>query len=562
VVRRAAGRFFVARSRFAEAADILGPLHSENPSDAETAYYLGIARSGLGDDAAARPLWESIVKDPRFGLAAQDRLACALARAGQQKAAAGMLHSIAALGPGRAAGLEVALLRRMGQAGDAQAALRKALSADPTDVLLRVEAVLLGGEDSAIWAHLAADPEWVLDVADQYLDAGLYQDALTVLERTYPAAGELQTEPGAVLPQDDPLIAYYRGYARQKLGQSPAEDFRQASAQSTRYVFPYRASSFPVLRAAVAHNPADGAAHYLLGCLLFNSRMTDAALAEWNLAKPSAGRIPGYYETVARVLVGVKKEDRLAEKLLEEGIQAQPGDAGLIGVLAGIRGGSTLNASAFDSPGEAVDYALTMLANRDQGAAAAVFREKNFPKDKQPLEVRQAYVEMRLRGLLASAGPGKCQDVSAMIDDFAPEDRGLPFTFSGFGDLTKQLRIQFYFGLVEAACGDRKAAVRRWTRIAKAKAPVSSADFAFPLVAASLVDQAGSKGAIETALQSVRAGGGPADKGLRLYAEGMLLRAAGRDEEAAARFLEGAADPSPFTRYLNASAQRDPPLPR
>ncbi len=42
----------------------------------------------------------------------------------------------------------------------------------------------------------------------------------------------------------------------------------------------------------------------------------------------------------------------------------------------------------------------------------------------------------------------------------------------------------------------------------------------------------------------------------------MLLRAAGRDDEAAARFLEGAADPSPFTRYLNASAQRDPPLPR
>jgi hypothetical protein len=111
-------------------------------------------------------------------------------------------------------------------------------------------------------------------------------------------------------------------------------------------------------------------------------------------------------------------------------------------------------------------------------------------------------------------------------------------------------------------CGDRKAAIRRWTRIAKAKAPGSSADFVFPLLAASLVDPAGSKRAIETALESVRAGGGPADKGLRLYAEGMLLRAAGRDEEAAARFQEGAADPSPFTRYLNASAQHDPPWPK
>jgi tetratricopeptide (TPR) repeat protein len=569
VVRKAAGRLFAALHRFAEAADILAPLQRENPSDAETAYYLGVARSALGDDAAARPLWESIVKDARFGLAAQDRLACALARAGQQKAAAGMLHAIAALGPGRASGLEVALLRRTGQAADAQAALRKALAADPTDLLLRVETVLLGGEDSAIWTHLAADPEWVLDVADPYLDAGLYQDALAVLERTYPAVGELQTEPGAVLPQDYPLIAYYRGYARQKLGQSPAGDFRQGSAQSTRYVFPYRASSFPVLRAAVAQNPADGAAHYLLGCLLFNSRMTDQALAEWDLAKPSADRIPAYYETVARVLAGVKKENKLAENLVKEGIAAQPGNADLLRLLAGIRGGSTAGPSApappvppFGSPGEAVDYALTMLADHDPGAAAAVFQASNFPKDKQPLEVRQAYVELRLRGLMAAAGQGKCQDVSAMIEDFAPEDRGLPFTFSGFGDLTKQLRIQFYFGLVESLCGDRKAAVRRWTRIAKAKAPGSSADFAFPLVAASLVDPAGSKRAIETALESLRAGGGPADKGLRLYAEGMLLRAAGRDEEAAARFLEGAADPSPFTRYLNGSAQHDPPLPR
>jgi hypothetical protein len=267
------------------------------------------------------------------------------------------------------------------------------------------------------------------------------------------------------------------------------------------------------------------------------------------------------------VLAGVKKDDKLAAKLVEEGIKAHPGDAGLAGLLAGIRGGSTPGPPAppppsFGSPEEAADYALTALANRDPRAAEAVFQEKNFPKDKEPLEVRQAYVELRLHSLLAAAGPGKCEAVSAAIDDFAPEDRGLPFTFRGFGDLTKQPRIQFYFGLAESLCGDRKAAVRRWGKIAKAKAAGDSADFAFPVVAASLVDPAGSSRAIETALESVRAGGGPADKGLRLYAEGMLLRAAGRGEEAAARFQEGAADASPFTRYLNASAQQDPPLPR
>jgi hypothetical protein len=36
----------------------------------------------------------------------------------------------------------------------------------------------------------------------------------------------------------------------------------------------------------------------------------------------------------------------------------------------------------------------------------------------------------------------------------------------------------------------------------------------------------------------------------------------GREEEAIKRFAEGAKTESPFARYLNGSAQYDPPLPR
>jgi len=567
-VQKAAGRFCVELHRFQEAAAILAPVALADPSDAELAYYLGVAKSELGDDAAARPLWEAILRDPRFGVAAQDRLACSLARAGQQKAAVEMLHPIAARGPGRAAALEVALLRRMGQTADAQAALAKALAADPMDSLLRVESTLLGRKDDALWTHLAADPEWVLDVADEYLDAGLYQDAVALLDRQYPAVGELQTEPGAVLPQEYPLVAYYRGYARLRLGQSPAEDFRQATAQSTLYVHPYRASSYAVLRAAVEQNPADATAHYLLGCLLFNSRASDQALNEWNLAKPAAARIPAYYQTVARVLLYSRKDNRQAESLLKEGLAAHPGDAELLKLSASIRKGAPAESGApspapasFDSPAEAVSYALTRLAHGDRSGALAVFSARNFPQDKQPPEVRQAYAEVWMQNLLAAALPGKCEDVAAGIGDFAPEDHSVPFTFHGFGDISRQLRMQFYFGLAESLCGDRKAAERRWGRIAKAKAPASSADFAFPVLAASLTDPAGSQRAVETALESVR-GGGPSEKGLRSYVEGMLLRAAGRDEEAMARFREGATEQSAYSRYLNASAQADPPLPR
>lgn len=567
--QKAAGRFWVELRRFPEAVAMLTAARRLDLSDVETAYYLGVAKSATGDDGGARTLWESIVNDPHFGVAAQDRLACALARAGELKTAAAMLHALAALGPGRAVGLEIALLRRMGQTADAQAGLPKALAADPTDSLLRVEAAALGREDAALWTHLAADPEWVLDVADEYLDAGLYRDALALLDRKYPAVGELQTEPGAVLPQDYPLVAYYRGYARLRLGQSPAEDFRAAAAQSTVYVHPYRASSYPVLRAAVEQNPADGTAHYLLGCLLFNSRATGQALAEWDLAKPAAAQIPAYYETVARVLLSINKDDRRAETLVKEGLAAKPGDAGLTGLLAGLHNGAVSGGGApsppqttFTSPLEAADSALAMLADRNQGGAESVFQMRNFPQRKQPLAVRQAYAEVSLQSLLGAAHPGGCAAVAARIDNFAPQNRNLPFTLDGFGDIDRQLRMQFYFGLAESLCGDTQTAQRRWSRIAKVKAPPTSADFAFAVLASSLVDPAGSQRIVETALETVRSGGGPSGKGVRLYVEGMILRAAGRDQEAAARFREGAAEPGAYTHYLNASAQSDPPLPR
>jgi hypothetical protein len=365
----------------------------------------------------------------------------------------------------------------------------------------------------------------------------------------------LQAEPGAVLPQDYTLVAYYRGYARQRLGQSPAQDFRTAAAQSTLYVHPYRASSYAVLRAAVEQNPADGVAHYLLGCLLFNSRATDQALAEWNLAKPAAGRIPAYYETVARTLM-IYQREQPAESLLEEGLAAKPGDTALTGLLASIRNGSAAGGGGplpsqrvFNSPFDAADYALTMLANRNLAGARAVFETKSLRDADQPPAVQQAYAEVSLQSLLASARPGNCEDVAAGIHNFAAE-------------VTKQLRMQFYFGLAEWLCSDRKAAENRWTAIAKSKALASTADFAFPVLAASLIDPAGSQRVVETALETVRSGGGPADKGLRFYVEGMLLRAAGREGEAMAKFKEGAAATSIYTRYLNAAAQTDPPLPR
>jgi thioredoxin-like negative regulator of GroEL len=566
-LRTAAGRLSITLGRFAEALETLTQVQKEDPADAEVTYYLGVARSESGDDSAARLLWQSVSGDSRFGLAAQYQLACATARAGDRETALETMHALAGRGVGHAGGLEIALLRRLDRIADAQAELAQHLAANPMDSMLRVEGALLGREDSGIWRHLAADPEWVLDLADDYFAIGLYENAVAVLDRNYPQVAELETEPGAVSPNAYPLIAYYRGYARARLGQSPASDFRRASGQLALYVHPYRASSYPVLRAAIEYDPADYTAHYLLGCLLFNRRMTEEALAEWQKARPAAEGIASYYGTVARVLIGAKK-DQLAEGLIREGLARHPSDDDLKRLLASVANSSGGGQPAapppqsFSTPTEAAGFALALLAQNDLNGAANVFQAKNFPEEKQPPEVRQAYAELQLRAILSAASSGKCADLDARIDDFAPENKALAFTFHGFGGLAKQPRTQFYFGLAEWLCGDKKAASKRWSRIAKASAPLLSPDHGFPLLAASLTDPAGSSRAIETALEGIRTSGGSTDKSLLLYSEGILLRAAGREEEAIKRFAEGAESESPFTRYLNRSAQYDPPLPR
>jgi tetratricopeptide (TPR) repeat protein len=566
-LRKAAGRLSITLGRFAEALETLAQVPEEDPSDAEVKYYLGVARSESGDDTGARLLWQSVSGDSRFSLAAQYQLACATARAGDRKTAVEMMHALAAHGAGHAAGLEIALLRRLGRTADAQAALAPYLAANPMDSLLGLESTLLGREDSGIWRRLAAGPEWVLDLADDYFAVGLYEDAITLLDRGYPPVAELETEPGAVSPNAYPLIAYYRGYARARLGQSPAADFRLASGQSTLYVNPSRASSYPVLRAAIEFNHLDYTAHYLLGCLLFNSRLTDEALAEWQEARPGAEGIASYYGTVARVLI-VAQKNKLAERLIREALARHPNDNDLTQLLASVVNGSGASRpavpppSSFSSSTEAAGFALTLLAQNDASGAAHVFQASNFPAEKQPPEVRQAYAELQMRAILSAASSGQCAGLDARIDDFAPENKALAFTFHGFGDLEKQLRMQFYFGLAESLCGDKKAAARRWSRIAKASAPLSSPDYGFPLLAASLTNPAGSSRAIETALDAIRTNGGSVDKSVLLYSEGILLRAAGREEEAIQRFAEGAQTESPFARYLNRSAQYDPPLPR
>jgi len=253
-----------------------------NTTDFEVQYYLGLALEDTGRTAEARRLLESSRRFRTTSVASSLELARLLARQGDAELAIEQLKradsgSPRATVPGAVA---AALLRRAGHLDEARAQARKVRTIDPTSSFARYELTRLNEPDDELWRHLAVDANRVLDLVDQYLAIGAYDDALALLDRQYPPVAALR-EPGAVGPNESPLVAYYRGYVHEKIGGDAARDFKAARALPTTYVFPSRRSSYAVLKTALKADPADDTARFLLGSLYLSSGLVGPAVEAW-----------------------------------------------------------------------------------------------------------------------------------------------------------------------------------------------------------------------------------------------------------------------------------------
>jgi Flp pilus assembly protein TadD len=336
LLSKASGRLSVISNRFAAGIQRLSKAREGLPDDPEVRYYLGVARAGLGDDPGARDEWEAILRDPAWGSAAGLNLAYLLARARDYSAALEVLRASFPdrLDGVRAGAVEVTLLRLLELWEEAATRLAWWRAMDPADSVLRYEQYRQGQDDPALWHHLAADPERVLDVATHFIDMGLFIDALMVLDRYYPEVDPAETEPGAVPPQHYPLVLYYRAYAKEKAGIPAQGDYKLASLYSTRYVFPNRAGSAAVLAAAVERSPRDATAHYLFGSLYMSFQMVDEAIAEWTQARSLRPDIPTLHRNLGRAWLDVKKDASAALPILEEGMKFDPTNTDLQNALA------------------------------------------------------------------------------------------------------------------------------------------------------------------------------------------------------------------------------------
>ncbi len=546
-----AARMSLSLLRFEDAAKFAANVLALAHDDNEAIYYAGVAQGAQGNDAAARPLLSRVSVASKYGPAAAFEIALLSSRAHDFDKALATLQPLMAE-PGRASrigAIRVALLRRSGKQAEALNQFHRSRVLAPDEPLLRYEGSLLGVEDPSLWSYLAGDAERVLDIVDVYLQLGMWDDALACLRRNYSKDEPHILEPGAVPPQKNALIAYYRAYCEMILKIDPSEDLRIASSMGTRYIFPNRASTLVVLHAAIERNASDATANALLGNLdLYAFRLNEAA-GEWTKAIAADPSLRTEKKMLTLALAGMK-EMRAAPV---ESAKATPVDPPKGAAPAAGRAAEPRPAPAVVGR-TATELAASAMLTASAGSvepALAIFRDPAFSNEKQPPLIRQAFIEVKLQDLLLLSESGKCEAAESLLFNLGDEDPSLPFTLYGFASFMAEPHFQYYLGVVEANCNRMKEARKYWSKAAKLKNPPSSPEFAYSLASAARLDPAGAKVAIAPALQALATAADRGDAAIRKLNQSMLLRSAGQESQAMTGLREAARESKdPFIQYL------------
>ncbi|MBQ9784360.1 MAG: DUF5107 domain-containing protein [Clostridia bacterium] len=238
---------------------------NQHPTDTEAFYLKGVALTYLGRDKEAYDTLYRAAWNYAHRSAAMFELACLDCKMGDFKAALEKIDESIGLNKGhtKAQNLKAAILRHLGDAS-AKATAAENAKDDLLDLFALVEnAHYVNNADSLEQFRLKA--ENLIDVAIDYMKAGLWEDALFALD---------------LADESYPMINFYKAYCASQMGGDAVELVKAANACATGYCFPSRLEDILVLSHAVSVCPDGANAHYYVGCLFYDKfRYADAAAA-------------------------------------------------------------------------------------------------------------------------------------------------------------------------------------------------------------------------------------------------------------------------------------------
>jgi len=473
---KAAGRLDACLERFEEAVAHLSAAHDRNTTDAEISYYLGIAYEGVERENDAVDAYEEAMRIPSYRAAAALRLAELRARRGAVKEAKDFLRKSLESAPEdlRAEEELAAVSRVLGGTAEGEKIARERLARFPLSDFLQEEL----GQTNIL--HLAADPYRVLNVASEYARLGLNRRAVEVLSRDYPSPEADQGEPDAVIPQKNPLVVYFRGYCREKLGESGAQDYLQASRLSTVNIFPNTIEDQQALKAAIRTNEKDATAHYLLGTWYFAREKTEEAIGEWQKARELNPRIPVLEASLGLALLHVKRDFAGALNVFAEGIRNDPSNvvnySGSVSAMAVMGKPAVERAKTLERypdldrmPTSLVyELALNRAEEGNYKGAIDLFQNRFFGSEEGGTNVRQVWVEVKLQQAVGLARTGHCAEALATARTLSSPVPGLSFTQDGLQPLLTSARTNYLLAEISSACGQKEEADRKYRLSAQA----------------------------------------------------------------------------------------------
>ena len=205
--------------------------------------------------------------------------------------------------------LKAAILRKLGV--DSTAFVKECLEIDPLSQGCLYEQAA-ATDDYDLWLKtMRTESHNFKELAQEYIEAGLYEDAIRILE---------------ACPQKDPICWYTIGYVYTQLkeGEKAKEAFENGEKSCPDYCFPNRVEEIRILNAAIEALQQAPMAHYYLGNLLYDKKQYEEAASHWETAVKEKEDLSPAYRNLAIYYYNKENDAPKAMEVMEKACALDP----------------------------------------------------------------------------------------------------------------------------------------------------------------------------------------------------------------------------------------------
>lgn len=205
--------------------------------------------------------------------------------------------------------LKAAILRKLGV--DSTAFVKECLEIDSLSQGCLYEQAA-ATDDYDLWLKtMRTESHNFKELAQEYIEAGLCEDAICILE---------------ACPQKDPICWYTLGYVYTQLkeGEKAKEAFKNGEKSCPDYCFPNRVEEIRILDAAIEALQQAPMAHYYLGNLLYDKKQYEEAASHWKTAVKEKEDLSPAYRNLAIYYYNKENDAPKALEVMERACALDP----------------------------------------------------------------------------------------------------------------------------------------------------------------------------------------------------------------------------------------------